>query len=175
MINFIKKWFMCKEIRSKTGILHFQRYRIIQTPWFGIFIHYIERSDEDKDPHNHPWNFLSIILKDSYTEELYDRTLTDYVKVRWRRHVVKIKRFGFLSFLYRNFAYDFHKITVHSPVWSLVFTGPRVNPKWGYLTDSEFIDFKTYRELKNNPQLAVVEEVVDIPKVTRRKRKKKAN
>ena len=59
---------LVKEIRSKKGELHFKRWRILSTPWFNIFLHFINRADEDKDLHDHPWSFWSIILKGGYIE-----------------------------------------------------------------------------------------------------------
>lgn len=40
-------------------------------PWFRIFIHKIARSDDDPDPHDHPWNFTSLILKNGYVDQSY--------------------------------------------------------------------------------------------------------
>lgn len=48
-----------------------KRLRIIQTPLFGIYVHFIYREDLDRDPHDHPWVFWRIVLKGAYTEEYY--------------------------------------------------------------------------------------------------------
>jgi hypothetical protein len=47
------------------------RLRIVQTPWFGIYLHDIHEDDGDRDPHNHPWSFLSFVLRGYYTERVY--------------------------------------------------------------------------------------------------------
>jgi hypothetical protein len=65
---------LVKEIRSKEGILHFQRYELFKTPWFRCYLHRIFEGDKDLHLHNHPWNFLGIILKGSYIEELPNKT-----------------------------------------------------------------------------------------------------
>jgi hypothetical protein len=46
-----------------------QRWRLIQTPWFGIYVHFIYREDMDRTPHDHPWEFRSIVLRGAYMEE----------------------------------------------------------------------------------------------------------
>lgn len=43
------------------------RYNILSTPWFGIKIHKILLSDSDC-LHDHPWTFISFILKGGYSE-----------------------------------------------------------------------------------------------------------
>ena len=30
--------------------------------WYRFFLHHIVRSDDDRDPHDHPWDFTSLIL-----------------------------------------------------------------------------------------------------------------
>jgi hypothetical protein len=40
----------------------------IQTPWFGIYVHFIYREDLDPVPHDHPWNFIRMVLRGSYIE-----------------------------------------------------------------------------------------------------------
>lgn len=72
MKDLFRKLFLIKEIKSKLGILHFQRWRIVQTPWFSIYIHRIFREDEDQHCHSHPWSFVSFILNGSYTEKYPD-------------------------------------------------------------------------------------------------------
>lgn len=49
-----------------------KRLRLIQTPKFGVYIHFIYREDLDRDPHDHPWNFLRIVLRGGYTERFYE-------------------------------------------------------------------------------------------------------
>ncbi len=62
--------FMVKEIVSKKGVVHFRRFRIIETPWFNLYLHKIYESDNEKHLHDHPFSFTSLVLKGSY-KELY--------------------------------------------------------------------------------------------------------
>lgn len=47
--------------------LYLWRLRVFDTNWFGIYLHVFHRSDLD-DMHDHPWNFMSVILWNGYTE-----------------------------------------------------------------------------------------------------------
>lgn len=48
----------------------YMRRWIFSCPWFTIRLHHILDSDYGL-PHNHPWNFVSLVLKGGYTEALY--------------------------------------------------------------------------------------------------------
>ena len=53
------------------GDPYLDRLRIIQTPWFGLYLHHIHRPDREPDPHDHPWWFASLVLTGWYEEELW--------------------------------------------------------------------------------------------------------
>lgn len=128
--------FLVKEIRSKTGDLHFRRYRILWTPWFAIYIHNILKSDEDKHLHDHPWNILIFILKGGYVEMMKDSCC---------------ERPPGSLFFHKSTVV--HKIkTLYGPTWSFVMTFGK-NRLWGYDTEIGWIDHIKYRELKNQGQL----------------------
>lgn len=133
----IKKLFpMIKEIISKTGILHFRRWRIWEIAKFRIYLHNILESDQDAHEHGHPWNFCSIILKGGYIETSLGRTT--------------IAKPG--SILIRDYL-EPHKITkLFGSTWTLVIAwGPHRD--WGYLTSDGWIDSVTYRKMKNDGSL----------------------
>lgn len=141
--RFIRFVFLVKEIVSKRGEVHFRRYRLLQTPWFAIYIHQICRSDEDLDPHDHPWDYQSVILEGCYLEDsrLAPNFKAQPVQKYYSGDVIKHK------------AADVHKITlVSKEVWTLVFTSGRER-EWGYLTPVGWIGHKEYRQLKNEGKL----------------------
>ena len=122
---------LVKEIKSKEGIVHFQRYELLKTPWFICYLHKIYERDKDLHLHNHPWKFLGIIIKGSYIEQRPDKE--------------KIKSFGSLGWGDQRY---FHKIKqVINPTISLFFVSIKTN-EWGYQTEKGFIDHKTYRSNK---------------------------
>jgi len=117
------------------GDPYLDRLRIVQTPWFGLYLHHIHRPDRDRDPHDHPWAFASLVLAGAYRELVWpDRTDLD-------RSVVRERPRWSLRSLGRNSA---HMITVTSgTLWTLVFTGPRRND-WGFWTPQGFVGWREY-------------------------------
>lgn len=94
------------------------RWRIIQTPWFGIYLHRMDGPDSRATLHDHPWPFVSFILRGGYDEtQSYTRPLGRPV-----RHV-NVKR-----------ATDLHYIShLHrTPTWTLMLVGRR-HRTWGYV------------------------------------------
>jgi len=131
---------LVKEIKSKEGVLHFRRYRILETPIFNIYIHKIYKHDEDDHLHSHPWSMLVFVLDGSYAEE-----------VKGEEKLVLARMY---SFRYRSVKM-FHKIKkLFEPVvTTLVFTfGKKV--AWGYDVDGKFVDHESYRTLKNVNRLS---------------------
>lgn len=161
--------FLVKEIRSKAGELHFRRWRLFDSPWFGIYLHYIAKADEDKHPHDHPWPFVGIILWGGYVEMIWTviDTLTDTIrndKQLWENWVKndlsKSFRFSYNDpgkIIFRRAKNQYHMISrIKKPTWTLVFHGPK-RETWGYMTEAGWMDHQTYREEKrkgrwNNPQ-----------------------
>lgn len=150
--KLIRWLFLTKEIVSKEGGVHFRRYRLLSTPWFNIYVHQILRSDEEKHFHDHPWSFTSYILKGSYWERWteypdHPYQLDSTYSSEPPAPGMKVRR------VIKHHAEDAHKLTLLTPeVWTLVFTSGRERV-WGYHTEQGWIDFKTYRELKNEGRL----------------------
>jgi len=128
---------LIKEIKSKTGDVHFKRWQILKTPFVSIWLHAIYKADQDKHLHNHPWDFTSVVLKGSYIEQT---TLGNK-----RQYPGKIN--------VRNGA-DYHKILeVESPVVYTLFFASKPKRQWGYRVVGKFIDHLTYREMKNKGEI----------------------
>lgn len=143
----VDKLFLIKEIVSKEGVVHFRRYRLMSTPWFNLYVHNIRKSDEDKYPHDHPWDFKSLILSGSYQETM---TLSPHNNYGDDTYTVKYHP-GELA---EHKAEDTHKITLLTPeVWTLVLTTGRARI-WGYQTPKGFINHAAYRILKNAGKLS---------------------
>lgn len=62
-------------IRNRYGVPYLDRLRIVDTPWFGVYLHRIKGPDPQPDPHDHPWDFTSIVLAGGYTEEVWRAAL----------------------------------------------------------------------------------------------------
>jgi hypothetical protein len=128
---------LIKEIKSKSGELHFRRWELLKTPWFSIWLHGIYAADTDKHLHNHPWDFCSLILKGSYIEETLDGNNKMFPG--------KISK--------RNGS-NYHKIKqlLTPTVYTLFFVTP-IKRDWGYNVDGKHIQHEEYRKLKNSGKL----------------------
>ncbi len=103
--------------------------------WLGILkfrIHAFHSGDDDSAPHDHPWGFVTLPLRDYYeTVSLRYRDgargFTEYRTVRcvrrWRLH--------FRSALYRHFVHEPER-----PFTTLVVTWGR-DRRWGFWPDPE--------------------------------------
>lgn len=123
----------------KDGRLYLDRLRIVQTPWFGVMLHRIHAPDLDRDPHDHPWPFMSLILRGSYSERLWHRPAeialrSDHPVLRYHpRWSLKTVRL-----------HQAHKITVVSEgLLTLVITGRR-HGSWRFWTDVGPVDWREY-------------------------------
>lgn len=90
----------------------------------GIRVHHILRSDLGRDPHDHPWPYLTIILRGGYYESRYSAG-GSLLSTKWH---------GPGSIMYRP-ANSYHMLTVPEgkTAWTLFITGKYQN-KWGFLT-----------------------------------------
>lgn len=129
------------------GSLYMRRWRIIHTPWFGIRIHNIVRSDDDRELHDHPFSFVSFILKGGYNE------YTPRGGPDW---------YGPGSVIFRR-AEDLHRLELRrkrgfnlggairvpdqtSPevsAWTFVIRGP-TRRQWGFMTDKGWVSAKDF-------------------------------
>jgi hypothetical protein len=96
---------------------------------FSIRIHHIVRPDRERDLHDHPWNFRTIVLQGYYTEQLSR---------------------GWICWLFAGHtsgkaASAFHTISSVGSrgVWTLFIMGRR-KQTWGFLVDGQKVDWRTY-------------------------------
>ena len=111
------KWFYIT--RRDGSDLYLRRLRLIQTPLFAIYIHWIYRADADRQCHDHPWAFTSFVLKGGYEEEQYHRTgETTFRPVRF----LNLAPYGKIHRINRLFS---------TPTITLMFVGRR-RDTWGF-------------------------------------------
>ena len=110
------------------------RLRLIDTPWFGVYLHCILGPDEDPHLHNHPATFRAIILSGSY-KDVWRAGLTTPALPPMTHD-----RFTMNKILHG----EFHRIVeTDGPVWTLVLRGRRKS-SWGFLVKGEVIDYTEY-------------------------------
>jgi hypothetical protein len=117
------------------GDPYLDRLRLVQTPWFGVYLHHIHRPDIDPDPHDHPWAFASLVIAGGYTEYVWpDKRDRSIVRPR-ERGCWSLRALG------RDAA---HIITeTHGTLWTLVLVG-RHRADWGFWTRSGFVGWREY-------------------------------
>ena len=98
---------------------------------FNIFLHKFLKSDPD-DLHDHPWDFITIILRGGYWEHTPEGK-------NWYKP---------FSIIYRK-ATDLHRIELNpnTDVWTL-FIPFRKTRQWGFKTEKGWIDHETYNSEK---------------------------
>jgi hypothetical protein len=123
-------------------VLYLRRYFLWRSRWFNIYLHHIPRPDEDRDPHDHPWSFVSVLLRGGYDEEVFN-TKRELIKTNKRKAFAIGKRSGNVI----------HQITRVDPnTWTLVFTSSRWR-KWGFITKDGWVYWKTYLGIPDNNEV----------------------
>lgn len=119
---------------SRPTKVYLRRWRIVQTPWFGLYLHQIWEADSDRDPHNHPFGFVSLMLRGGYSEWVQD--LCGDTGVTMLRRPLR---------LHHTPRFVFHRILVlgQIPAWTLVFVGRR-HPEWGFATERGYVPSHSY-------------------------------
>jgi hypothetical protein len=150
-VGVFRKLFLVREIISRAGVVHFRRYRFLETPLLRIYAHQILESDKDDYLHDHPWSFFSLILKGHYEEKLAVPAgvrISDGKLSPIYSGDVTLNQCTPGSFYHRK-AEQAHCLNrVFAPTWTLVIAyGKR--REWGYQTEYGWIDHKTYRKIKN--------------------------
>lgn len=97
-------------------------YVIPRNPWLNVYLHQFLHDDEDRALHDHPWWFVSVMLKGGYFEvtqgNFIGRNAPSVVfrKATYAHRVVLPRRLG---------------TDVVVPCWTLVITGRAVRD-WGF-------------------------------------------
>jgi hypothetical protein len=112
---------------------YMERYWIIPYNRFtpAVRIHYIKESDDSRVFHDHPWWYITIILKGGYTEvkPIFD-DLGNLIGEQRRR-------FNAGSILFRR-AKSWHRLEIepNDNTWTLFITG-KWQQRWGFLIHSQ--------------------------------------
>jgi hypothetical protein len=122
--------FESDEIRDSTGEVYMRRYFLDAS--HDIRFHHILLSDVDRDLHDHPWDFVSLILEGTYLET------TEH----------GIEQYSAGDLLIRS-AETLHRLTLpEGQVWTYVTTGP-VLRNWGFMTEYGWMDHAQYFNWRN--------------------------
>lgn len=121
------RWWNLENPRTRTTFL--RRLYIANTPFLGVKLHWLLEPDWARDLHDHPWTFISIVLRGGYYEEVKTPEGTELKKVFWWN----LKRAG-----------EAHRIAMVLPgTITLVINGPKVR-EWGFHTRQGWEHWKAY-------------------------------
>ena len=131
------------------------RYILFRLPAFGIYIHNMRRSDYDRALHDHPWSFVSLVLKGGYFEH-HDQTIDRSETSEWRRPgsvLVRPAEWRHRFELNREWWTPESK-GPEIPSWTLVIVGRRSKP-WGFFLENGWCWWR-----KHNDELNICEDQV---------------
>lgn len=100
----------------------------------AVRVHTILRSDRDRWPHNHPWPYITVILRGGYWEHQYNSN-GQYVAIKW---------YGPGRILFRK-AQSWHKLELpeFQEAWTLFITF-RKKQTWGFNANGRFVPYYQY-------------------------------
>ena len=147
--------FKKRVIERDKGVPYLMRWNLLglgkDSSLFSIKVHKIIRSD-DECLHDHPWAFVSIILKGGYEEFRFidqDENISKLSNAKWEPKMMrwvtgKIYKPG--QILYRKAEYA-HRLVVlpDTPCWTLVFTFKKFR-NWGFFTNKGWKWYRHYNK-----------------------------
>ncbi|MEY2434763.1 MAG: hypothetical protein QOC92_4488 [Acidimicrobiaceae bacterium] len=148
--------------KDGSGDVYLHRFRIIKTPWFALYLHDLNLPDNDRDPHDHPWTFWSLVLRGHYKETVYEQCPD--VDEFWSRSTYlgvaqeTYKRRWLAGSVHRMGMDKAHKIDSVGPkTKTLVFCGRR-RRNWGFWTPQGFESWQSYIAKHYPSELTVARE-----------------
>lgn len=103
--------------------------------WGNIYLHKFVKSEEF-DLHDHPWSFLSFIIKGAYLEHLPDNKK-------------RLRKAGSLTFFPANWTHSV-ELEPGTTCWTIVVRGKHVR-QWGYHTSSGWVPARAYLDKIQRP------------------------
>lgn len=122
------KWKHIHDI-DKPEDVYLSRLMLVRLPWFGIYLHVIRRPDWAQCQHDHPWAFITFILRGGYEEEVGGQTF--------------VHRPGYVGYRPRGFEHRITRLLGETAV-TLVIRGHNYE-SWGFRTLLGWVDWERYK------------------------------
>ncbi len=127
-------------------VLYMRRWRFMPDWLPGFRVHNILQSDDDRALHDHPFSFLTVILKGGYYEYLsdYSKKWHGAPAILWRP-ATTLHRIELLEEHHRGGGWEGVPTftTKLMPAWTLVFRSRYFRP-WGFMTKSGWVDARQF-------------------------------
>jgi hypothetical protein len=115
-------------------VARFLKWTLLNTPFFRVFFHKFTGPDWSIDPHDHPSGFVSIGLKGSYVEVVYDRTGKVVREAKWNAPWIRYFPSSHI-----------HRMSWVDPrgTYTLCLVS-RWNRDWGYVVEGKMLTYREY-------------------------------
>ncbi len=132
-------------ITNTEGEPYIVRWRLIQTPLFAVYLHHILRSDDDRDLHDHPWPFVSLILRGGYWEWTPRAECKLLPDTPCQCNTEPVRTWHGPGSVLVHRGADQHRLELPEgkTTWTLVFCGRR-GREWGFQTDDGWLPWREY-------------------------------
>lgn len=131
------------------GLLYFdpEECTLKPKPWLpaALRLHFIARPDLDRDMHDHPSSFISIVLRGGYTERLPTSFVPNWVGAEEDGYNVE-RRPG--SIALRRYT-DRHRIISVLPNTVTLVLWMRKRQSWGFFTRRGKVHWRRYESVHN--------------------------
>lgn len=106
-----------------------RRYVIPRNNYLNVYLHKFVKSDYDEALHDHPWWFISLILKGEYVEHQLHGVMNHRKagSIAFRKATTMHR----VELFYPQNQWGLPEGYTPSPVWTLVVTGRRIR-EWGF-------------------------------------------
>ncbi|MFY9716316.1 MAG: hypothetical protein WAK40_00025, partial [Thermoplasmata archaeon] len=71
LLKVVPHFDIVKKGPALEDLLYLRRFILLGTRFGNVYLHHICRSDDDADPHDHPWSFVTFILSGEYVNVQY--------------------------------------------------------------------------------------------------------
>ena len=146
-----RKTYRKGHIYHADGSLYMGRYSLFETRWLSARVHHLVSADYDRHMHDHPWSFVSLLLRGSYIERRPVNVDPFWNEDGTEPSWFSVRNAGSLAF---RRATDRHLISNVMPdTWSLFVYGP-VRQWWGFFTPRGKVFWRDYPTCHENGQAA---------------------
>lgn len=140
-------------------------YLIPRNNWLNVYLHKFVRDDDDRALHDHPWWFVSIMIRGGY-REYQPLTNSDPLASLLTSHIDFETGDGPIVGTYRaapsiafrratqrhRVALDYGKDGKPIPCWTIVITGPKVRD-WGFWCPRGFVPWREFTDGKDGERV----------------------
>jgi hypothetical protein len=161
----------CISGMPRIQVIYLRRFYLFRAKWFGswlskfvgdLYLHHIVRSDDDPDPHDHPWGFVGLILAGGYTDQrwYWHQAFDGITSINLKTGETKVtgaypaQRSGpYLEtvkpgMFIRRKAEHIHRVLVPAgkTAWTLIATSP-YSRDWSFITKNGPVYWRTYLDV----------------------------